>query len=266
MELVQSVQEWSIPDYRTAVPAGRWPAFDHKTVTKRPTSGNSGPARRPAPRPATSHGPPPRPAGRPRRPARARCTAGSTARSARPGTGAASGTARRSRPAAGSGGTTAAASRSSRAFRKLTVPDRLSSQPASTQVRAISASDEKQWKITVSGAPSARSTSSTSASASRLWIISGLPIRLARSMCQANASTCSSRVGAALELARPVQVQAGLPDRHHPRMGGQPLDLGLGVVVARWHGSDAARPRRRPAGPSRRPVPPTGRSRGRRRW
>ena len=42
------------------------------------------------------------------------------------------------------GGITDAASRSSWALRKLTVPDRLSSQPASTQVRAISGPEEKQ--------------------------------------------------------------------------------------------------------------------------
>ena len=59
-------------------------------------------------------------------------------------------------------GISVAASRSSRALRKLTVPERLSTHPASTHARAISAPDEKQWKITVAGAPSARSTSSTS--------------------------------------------------------------------------------------------------------
>jgi hypothetical protein len=54
--------------------------------------------------------------------------------------------------------------------------------------RAISGPEEKQWKITVSGAPSERNTSRTASSASRLWIINGLPVRLARSICQANAS------------------------------------------------------------------------------
>ena len=129
------------------------------------------------------------------------------------------------------------------------------------------APDEKQWKITVSGAPSARSTSSTSASASRLWIISGLPVRLARSMCQANASRWVGGFGAAVELARPVHVHAGLADRDHARMLGQPLDDGLGLVGERVGPGGVQRDRgvdpRVPVGGLGDPA--RGR-RGRRRW
>ena len=41
------------------------------------------------------------------------------------------------------------------------------------------------------------------------------------------------RLGAAVELARPVHVHAGLADRHHARMAGQPFDDGLGFVGER---------------------------------
>ena len=85
------------------------------------------------------------------RPTPAQCRAGSTTHSVPRGTGAASGTARRSRRAAAPAGSAARPRAASWALRKLTVPDRLSSQPASTQLRAISGPDEKQWKITVSG-------------------------------------------------------------------------------------------------------------------
>ena len=74
------------------------------------------------------------------------------------------------------------------------------------QARAICGPEEKQWKMTVSGAPSARSTSSTSASASRLWIIRGLPVRLARSMCQAKDSRW--RAGSAQPSSLPGQYRS----------------------------------------------------------
>ena len=113
------------------------------------------------------------------------------------------------------------------------MPDRLSSQPLATHVLAIAASEEKQWKITVSGAPSARSTSSTSASASRLWIISGLPVRLARSMCQANASRWVA--GSAQPSSLPGQYMS-MPVSPTATTRGccsQPLDDGLGLVGER---------------------------------
>ena len=177
--------------------------------------------------PATSS-----PVGRRPRPMPAPCRAGSTARSARPDRGAGSGTARRSRRATARAESTAPP----RAAPSVLEAHRAgqAEQPAGVDARrAISGPDEKQWKITASGAPSARSTSRTSASASRLWIISGLPVRLARSMCHANASRCWAGSGAAVQFPRPVHVHAGLPDRDDPGMGGEPFDLGPGVVGER---------------------------------
>ena len=51
-----------------------------------------------------------------------------------------------------------------------------------------------------------------SSCASRSWIISGLPTRLARSMCQRKASCCACR-----RRVVPVVVEAGLADRDDPR-------------------------------------------------
>ena len=96
-------------------------------------------------------------------------------------------------------------------------------------------------------------TSSTSASASRLWIISGLPVRLARSMCQAKASRWVGGFGAALELARPVHVHAGLADGDDARMVGQPLDDGLGLVGERVGAGGVQRDGGVDAGSHRRP-------------
>ena len=40
-------------------------------------------------------------------------------------------------------------------------------------------------------------------------------------------------IGTTLQPAGPVQVQPGLPDRHHPGVGGEPLDFGLGFFRQR---------------------------------
>ena len=112
-----------------------------------------------------------------------------------------------------------------------------------------------------SGAPSSRRMRSTSSCASRSWIISGLPSRLARSMCRRKDSLLGGR-----RRVVPVVVQPGLADRDHPRVGGQPLDLGVLVLGdARRCASGAGRPRPRPARPSARPAPPSGPRPGRRR-
>ena len=80
-----------------------------------------------------------------------------------------------------------------------------------THSRAIAASPEKQWKTVRSGAPSSRSTRRTSACASRSWIISALPARLASAMCRRKCLLLRGRLGAV-----PVVVQPGLADRHAP--------------------------------------------------
>src|SRR5690625_2276973 len=55
----------------------------------------------------------------------------------------------------------------------------------------MSASPEKQWKTTVPGGPSSASTRSTSSWASRSWIMSALPVRLAMSMWRRKDSSCA---------------------------------------------------------------------------
>ena len=52
-------------------------------------------------------------------------------------------------------------------------------------------------------------------------------------MCQAKASRCGGGFGAAVQLARPVHVHAGLADRDDARVLGQPLDDGLGLLGER---------------------------------
>jgi hypothetical protein len=93
-----------------------------------------------------------------------------------------------------SAGAASAASRSDPAFLNVTFPAKLIRYPASAHTAAMAASPEKQWKITESGGHGAYSSriDSTSACASRSWIITGFPAARAISMCARNHDRCSS--------------------------------------------------------------------------
>ena len=89
-----------------------------------------------------------------------------------------------------SAGASSTASRRSALRLKVTLPVNERTYPRSSASRATAIGEEKQCRITV---PSKASSSRMRlSSASRLWIISGLPTSFARPMCQCSASICTS--------------------------------------------------------------------------
>ena len=151
-------------------------------------------------------------------------------RSAGRGTASASGTARRSRPAAGRAASTASASRSCCAFLNVTVPANDRYQPRSTQ-RARHRRRRRRSSGTprARGAPSSSSTRSTSSCASRSWITSALPCRLASSMCAAERLLLRR----APVVAGAEVVEAGLADGAHPRSCAASASISASAVVER---------------------------------
>ena len=113
------------------------------------------------------------------------------------------------------------------------MPDRLSSQPASTQVRAISGPDEKQWKITVVG----RALGAQHVEDLGVGVAVVDHQRLAGALGQVDVPrerlALLGRSAQPSSLPGQYMVHPGLPDRDHSRMGGEPLDLGLGLLGER---------------------------------
>ena len=125
-------------------------------------------------------------------------------------------------------GTRAAASRSPAAFLKVTGPANDSTYPASTQVRAIAASPEKQWKTTAVGRALLVQDAQD--------VVVRVPVvdhqRLAQALGEVDVPAERALLGVPGAVV-PVVVETGLADGDHPRVGGEPLDLGAVVVGER---------------------------------